>query len=209
MLIHKNKKQFIIVPFFLLICGIAIVLISGWQLIRQTYSIQKLLTSKPQVRLPEKKFIINNMPMNRPVLGSKIGDMIIPSISLKYPIIHGDRDEDLEKGIGHFAGSTLPGENGNVVTCGHRDTVLRSLKHVKIGDEITIKTDYGSFNYKVSKIRIVEADDRTVVVSSDKEMLTIYTCYPFNYIGYAPQRYVVAADYINGGNTVKIQGGSE
>lgn len=91
----------------------------------------------------------------------------------------------------------MPGKGGNCVVSGHRDTTFRKLGKIKVGDIIEFETGYGTFKYKVTKIRIVGADDRTVVVNKNKDMLTIYTCYPFNYIGHAPQRFVVEADRIN------------
>lgn len=200
MLNKKNKGILLRIPLFLSIIGLVIILYAGCSLIRQMFFIKSFSQDKTSIKLTQKKFLINDKLVQRPELGSKFGEMYIPSISLDYPLIHGDRDEDLKKGIGHYAGSTLPGENGNVVTCGHRDTVFRKLKDVKIGDKIVIKTYYGKFNYKVAKIRIVQPDDRTVVVRSDKEMLTIYTCYPFEFIGHAPQRYVIEADYIGSSN---------
>ncbi len=191
-----RKGIMVIIPLFLLLCGTFIIAFSGWKLFKQTYLVGKVLFNKPSVELSEKKFLINNKLMERPKLGTIIGKISIPSINLDYPMVHGDSDEDLEKGIGHFAGSTLPGENGNVVLDSHRDTHFRNLGKAKIGDTISLETYYGIFDYKISNTRIVNEDDRTVIVASDKEMLTIYTCYPFNYIGHAPQRYVVVADFV-------------
>lgn len=206
----KIRKGILIgIPLFLLLCGILIILYAGWNLFKQTYLVSSALFNKPAVQLSEKKFLIDNKLMQRPQIGSEMGRLLISSISLDYPVIHGDDDDELSKGVGHYAGSTLPGEGGNVVLDGHRDTVFRNLGKVKIGDVITIKTNYGTYNYKAANIRIVNEDDLTVVVRSDKEMLTIYTCYPFNYIGHAPKRYVLTADYISGDQTkeLKVEGG--
>ncbi|MBC8059387.1 MAG: class D sortase [Clostridiaceae bacterium] len=203
MISFKKKGISFGIPIFLFIVGVLITISAGWRLVSQTYLIQKSIAKQPQNQAPERKFNINNTLMQRPKLGEEFAEMVISSVSLDYPIIHGDRDEDLEKGIGHFAGSTLPGESGNVVICGHRDTVFKKLQYVKVGEEITIKTNYASFIYKVSKIRIVEADDKTVVVPSDKELLTMYTCYPFSYIGHAPKRYVIVADYVSSNKNKK------
>lgn len=195
----KGKRGLhILIPVFLFLFGGLLFCYAGWNLFKETYLVGSMFFNKSNVKIEERKFVVNDIAINRPKLGSEFAKLNIPSISLDYPIIHGDDDDDLAKGIGHYAGSTIPGENGNVVLAGHRDTVFRNLGKVKIGDMITIKTYYGTYNYKASKIRIVNSDDRTVVVTSDKEMLTIYTCYPFDYIGSAPKRYVLVCDFMDG-----------
>jgi LPXTG-site transpeptidase (sortase) family protein len=92
--------------------------------------------------------------------------------------------------LGDF-GSMLPGQGGHVLLSGHRDTVFRKLEGLKIGDEITFSTPYGDFIYEATDFKIVEANDETVAVPTDHETLTLTTCYPFNFIGDAPQRYIV------------------
>lgn len=202
----KGKKvRHFAIPLFLLLFGMLIFCYSGWSLFKQTYLIGRLAFSKPKVTFTERKFLINDVYMYRPKIGSEIGTIVIPSINLQYPIIHGDDDDSLGKGVGHDPGTTLPGEKGNVVLAGHRDTVFRNLGKVKIGDLITLKTYYGDFTYKVSKIRIVDGEDRTVIVRKDYEMLTIYTCYPFEYIGSAPQRYVLDCDFLEGNKTKELK----
>ncbi|AIE61258.1 class D sortase [Bacillus methanolicus] len=133
---------------------------------------------------------------HRPKLGEKIGELYIPKISSTLPIIHGTNEEELEKGVGHFAGSVLPGEDDNSVLSGHRDTVFRKLGKVGIGDLLIVTTSAGEFTYKVRKVRIVDADDKTVIVPKPRATLTVTTCYPFHFIGDAPERYVLVADLV-------------
>lgn len=151
---------------------------------------------KHQSEISSEKYMINNTEIDYPLWGDKIGTIEIKRLGIKSIIYQGDDDDILTKGVGHSFASLIPGEGGNCVLAGHRDTVFRPLKGITIGDEIIIKTFYGIYKYRVSKIRIVEKDDTTVIVPSDKEMLTIYTCYPFNYIGAAPKRFVVTCDFI-------------
>jgi sortase A len=99
----------------------------------------------------------------------------------------------LEKGVGHFAESVLPGENDNSVLSGHRDTVFRKLGQVGEGDLLIVRTSAGEFTYKVNKVRIVDEDDRTVIVQKPRETLTVSTCYPFDFIGSAPERFILVA----------------
>jgi len=207
---NKIKAGILIgIPLLLLLAGISIIGFAGWNLFKQTYLIGSALVNKPVETIASSKFLIGTKTFQYPKLGSEMGKIIIPSISLNYPLIHGDDDESLEKGIGHYAGSTLPGENGNVVLAGHRDTVFRNLGKVKIGETITLQTYYGNYNYRVAKIRIVDKNDLTVVVPKEKETLTIYTCYPFEYIGHAPKRYVVECEFIDGTSLkeLKIENG--
>lgn len=132
-----------------------------------------------------------------PEIGDLMGELIIPKLDAALPIIHGTDEDELEKGVGHFADSVLPGENDNSVLSGHRDTVFRELGEVGKGDLLIVKTHTGTFTYKVRQVRIVDEDDRTVIVPKPKAILTVSTCYPFDYVGYAPDRYILVADLIS------------
>ncbi|WP_078543484.1 class D sortase [Litchfieldia alkalitelluris] len=132
----------------------------------------------------------------KPEIGEVIGDLYIPKIDSTLPIYHGTDEDELEKGVGHFAGSVLPGENDNSVLAGHRDTVFRKLGEVGVGDYLIVTTTAGEFTYKVRKVRIVDSDDRTVIVPKPKATLTVSTCYPFDFIGDAPERYILVADLV-------------
>ncbi|SHP74419.1 Sortase (surface protein transpeptidase) [Mycobacteroides abscessus subsp. abscessus] len=137
----------------------------------------------------------------KPEIGENIGDLVIPKIEATLPIIHGTAEEELEKGVGHFAGSVLPGELDNSVLSGHRDTVFRRLGEVGKGDLLIVTTSAGEFTYRVNRVRIVDADDRTVIVPKPKATLTVSTCYPFDYIGDAPQRYILVASLVKKNET--------
>ncbi|MEY2196941.1 sortase A [Bacillus sp. OV166] len=130
-------------------------------------------------------------------IGDRIGELVIPKLSKSLPIFHGANEDELIKGVGHFAGSVLPGEKDNSVLSGHRDTVFRKLGEVGKGDLLIVRTSAGKFTYKVRRTRIVDADDRTVIVPKPRATLTVTTCYPFSYIGDAPQRYILIADLIS------------
>lgn len=130
---------------------------------------------------------------NRPDIGDEIGELYIPKLDAILPIYHGTSEDELEKGVGHYADSVLPGENDNSVLSGHRDTVFRKLGEVGVGDSLIVTTSAGEFEYKVSKVRIVGKDDRTVIVPKPNATLTVSTCYPFHYIGSAPKRYILVA----------------
>ncbi|MEK5066228.1 class D sortase [Cytobacillus sp. FSL R5-0596] len=134
---------------------------------------------------------------DKPEIGEEIGELYIPKIKSVLPIIHGTDEDELEKGVGHYAGSVMPGEKDNSVLSGHRDTVFRKLGEVGKGDILEVTTKAGTFEYRVNKVRIVDADDRTVIVPKPRAMLTVTTCYPFNFIGDAPQRYILVAHLVS------------
>ncbi|WNF38625.1 class D sortase [Bacillaceae bacterium IKA-2] len=147
--------------------------------------------STPDVKLNEILYPI------RPTEGENIGNLIIPAIDQIIPIFHGTNEDELKKGIGHFDRSVLPGENDNSVLSGHRDTVFRELGQLKVNDLFIVETSAGRFTYEIREIKIVDADDRTIITPTDHAVLTVTTCYPFSYIGLAPDRYILIADLLN------------
>jgi len=132
-----------------------------------------------------------------PSEGDRIGSLTIPALKQTLPIIEGTRDEDLKRGVGHFVQSVLPGKDDNSVLSGHRDTVFAKLGQLKIGDEFVVETAEGTHTYGITAIRIVDKEDRTVIVPTDHAVLTVSTCYPFDYVGSAPDRYVLSADLLD------------
>ena len=130
--------------------------------------------------------------------GERLGTLSIPATGQKLPIIQGTENPDLKQGVGHFMGSVLPGESDNCVLSAHRDSFFSRLGELNVGDRLITETAAGTFTYKVRRIRIVGADDRTVIVPADHAVLTLSTCYPFNYVGNAPKRYIVVADMVTG-----------
>lgn len=133
-----------------------------------------------------------------PAEGDEIGKLTIPALDQELPIIQGTGTSELKKGVGHFTQSVMPGEEDNCVLSGHRDTVFSQLGELTIGDQLIVETSAGIFNYVIQKIRIVDKDDKTVIVPTDHSVLTVTTCYPFNFIGSAPKRYIIIADLVIG-----------
>lgn len=132
--------------------------------------------------------------VTRPKKSEVVGELIIPKLEAVLPIIEGTDPEQLEKGVGHYAKSVLPGENDNSVLSGHRDTVFRKVGSLKKGDKLITKTSAGMFTYEILKTWVVDDDDRTVIVShKGNQILTLTTCYPFDFVGSAPQRYIIQA----------------
>nr|WP_053218560.1 class D sortase [Virgibacillus senegalensis] len=129
-----------------------------------------------------------------PEQGETAGILAIPKIGAELPIVEGTDPDDLEKGVGHYKGTAYPTENDQIVLSGHRDTVFRRMGEVEIGDIFIVKLPYGEFRYQMESARIVDANDRTIIKSTaPDEVLTLTTCYPFSYLGNAPQRYIITA----------------
>jgi sortase A len=128
-----------------------------------------------------------------PVIGEVIGEIEIPTVAIKAVILHGDSPEVLRLGVGHLPETPMPGEGGNVALAGHRDTFFRLLRQIHHGDVITLRTIRGAFQYRVESIRVVSPTDIGVLESTGKRELTLVTCFPFHYVGAAPNRFIVRA----------------
>ena len=125
--------------------------------------------------------------------GSPLGRIEISAIGLEVMILEGTEDETLRRAVGHIPGTALPGQAGNVAIAGHRDTFFRPLRNIQKDDEITLTTLNGSYRYRVDSTEVVEPEDIGVLDDSDDAILTLVTCYPFNFVGSAPQRFIVRA----------------
>ncbi|MFA1821316.1 class D sortase [Virgibacillus oceani] len=129
-----------------------------------------------------------------PEKGDAAGILHIPKLEAELPIIEGTHEDELEKGVGHYEGTAYPQQNDQIVLSGHRDTVFRDMGELEMGDILTVEVPYGSFSYEIIDTKIVDADDRTIIVpTAPDEVLTLSTCYPFNYVGSAPDRYIITA----------------
>jgi len=125
--------------------------------------------------------------------GFPLGRIEIGAIGLEVMILEGIENETLQRAVGHIPGTSLPGQEGNVAIAGHRDTFFRGLRNIQKDDEITLTTLNGSYRYRVDSIRVVEPEDVEVLDDSDEPVLTLVTCYPFYFVGAAPQRFIVRA----------------
>ncbi|WP_245805802.1 class D sortase [Bacillus alkalicellulosilyticus] len=158
--------------------------------------VQEIVES-PVVIKQESMEAIPVIHQTQPDIGEQYAELVIPRLDRQLPIYYGVEDDQLKKGIGHIQQTALPGEKDNMVLSGHRDTVFRRLQEMQIGDQVAIKTDSEIYTYKIKKIRVVDKDDQTVIVPKPRATLTITTCYPFGYVGPAPERYVLVAELTN------------
>ena len=128
-----------------------------------------------------------------PGIGEPVGEIEIPRLALKAVILQGDSSQVLRRGVGHLPRTPMPGEEGNIGLAGHRDSFFRPLDQIRTGDLITLRTSNGEFHYQVESTLIVSPENTKVLASSERSELTLVTCFPFNYVGAAPHRFVVRA----------------
>jgi len=140
---------------------------------------------------------VSHSEVPHPVVeGSAIGEMEVPRLGLKAIFVQGDSPRILRHAVGHISETALPGEAGNVVLTGHRDSFFRPLRSIQVGDAITIKTLQGKFGYQVASTEVVLPSDVQVLQPSSENTLTLVTCFPFYYVGAAPKRFIVHARQI-------------
>lgn len=193
-----------LVPIILLfIIGLIIIAMNSYWYVKGISSVDSIrMTSELKVKELKnlsKKTIITENQLPLPSVGDMYGHLLIPKLDSKIPIFYGAEEDQLKKGIGHVQGTPFPGENSNTVLSGHRDTVFRHLGKIEKGDRLIIEMDANIFTYVVKKIRIVDENEPTVIVPKPRSTLTVITCYPFGYLGNAPQRFVLIADLIDKG----------
>ena len=123
-----------------------------------------------------------------------IGRIEIPRLGVSAVIRAGSDARTLQLAVGHIPGTALPGESGNIGLAGHRDTFFRRLRDIRPDDEIRVvdaATDV--FTFSVERTVVVQPRDTWVLDPTDAPTLTLVTCYPFTYVGSAPQRFIVRA----------------
>lgn len=125
-----------------------------------------------------------------------IGRIDIPRLGVSVMIIEGTSGHTLRRAVGHISGTALPGQPGNVGLSGHRDTFFRPLRNIQTNDIITLTTLFGEYRYRVVSTRIVGPSNVAVLDPGGNEMLTLVTCYPFYFVGSAPNRFIVRAERV-------------
>lgn len=165
-----------------------------------------ILASAPPPRITQTTASVSTpRPTPRPAPGSVIGRVEIPRLGVSSIVRAGSDARTLQLAVGHIPGTAYPGENGNVGLAGHRDTFFRRLRNIKADDEIRLVTQGGTFVYRVQRTNIVNPKDVWVLDPTGHPTLTLVTCYPFTYIGSAPQRFIVRASLAGPTQTVALR----
>ena len=125
-----------------------------------------------------------------------IGRIEIPRLGVSVIVMEGANSNVMRHAAGHIAGTALPGQVGNVGISAHRDTFFRPLRNILTNDMILLTTTLGTFRYRVISTSVVAPADVAVLNSTSQQSLTLVTCYPFYFIGPAPNRFIVRAERI-------------
>jgi len=125
-----------------------------------------------------------------------IGRIEIQRLNMSVAVVEGTGPTALRRAVGHIAGTALPGQSGNIGIAAHRDTFFRPLRNIQPGDIVTLTTPRGEYRYSVVSTKVVDPDDVAVLNSDGTEILTLVTCYPFYFVGAAPNRFIVRAKRI-------------
>jgi sortase A len=134
---------------------------------------------------------------------SPLAILRVSKIHLEVPVFEDTDDFTLNRGLGRIHGTAQIGQSGNVGLAGHRDGFFRGLKDVVAGDQIELVRPEQTDIYVITKIQIVSPDDVSVLAPTPAPTLTLVTCFPFYFIGNAPQRYIVTASLTSSGQTNK------
>jgi LPXTG-site transpeptidase (sortase) family protein len=128
-----------------------------------------------------------------PSRGAWVARLEAPTVQMNATVLEGSDDRTLDRGAGHIEDTPLPGQPGNIGIAGHRDTIFRPLKHIQIGDPLNLTTRDRIYHFRISSTSIVGPKDVHVLDPTNEPTLTLVTCYPFEFIGRAPRRFIVQA----------------
>jgi sortase A len=132
-------------------------------------------------------------PAAAPATGSWVARLDAPTVRLSATVLEGSDEATLDRGAGHLEDTPLPGQPGNVGIAGHRDTTFRAVRHLRTGDPLELTTRDRVYRYLITRTFIVDPKDVYVLDPGEQPMLTLVTCYPFEFIGHAPRRYIIQA----------------
>jgi len=134
-----------------------------------------------------------------PSYGSVYGKIKTVKIGMDLPLYYGDTPDILKYGVGHYAGSYFPGENGSIILAAHNNNgFFRRLPELQNGDTIVLETTYGTFSYEVYDAKVIYKTEKDKFpIQHNEEILMLYTCYPVSVLGYTNQRYVVYAKKVS------------
>ncbi|HYM24737.1 MAG TPA: class D sortase [Vicinamibacterales bacterium] len=135
-----------------------------------------------------------------PAAGTWLARLEMPTIGLTATVLEGSDDDTLRRGAGHIEDTSFPDDTGahsNIGIAGHRDTIFRPLRRVHDGDRLTLTTANGTHDYRVTSTKIVGPDDVYVLDATPQPTVTLVTCYPFEFIGHAPRRFIVQAQLVD------------
>lgn len=161
--------------------------------------VDRMIAARPVE--PESSTMVRPSPSNvKPTplaRGSVIGRVDVQRLNLSAAIAEGDDEGTLTNAVGHLPDTPMPWEQaGNAAFAAHRDGLFRPLRNIRVNDEIKVVTSRGEFLYRVNKMHVVDPSDVSVLAPTKDATLTLITCYPFSFVGHAPQRFIVQAERV-------------
>lgn len=156
-------------------------------------TVPQLITEAPEFGLWSQERIKEYQESLVSYVAPAIGVLRVPKVRINAPILEGTDALALNRGVGRITGTARIGQGGNIGIAGHRDGFFRGLKDVNTGDRIEVLTNAGTEIYIIDSIQIVKPDDVSVLAPRERPSLTLVTCYPFYFLGSAPERYIVQA----------------
>ena len=190
---HRSRR---IAQLLLSSTGLLALLYCGWAGL-QMHASQKAaaIIDGPASQDAQQQIVPGNGPADNPA--AVIGRIEIPQIALSVPIMASISRDGLLRGAGHVPGTALPGGLGTIGIAGHRDTFFRPLRRIRPGMQVKVIGAAGAYRYRVDSTEIVDPEEVKVLDIASRPMLTLITCYPFNYIGAAPRRFIVHAHLLS------------
>lgn len=195
--------------FFLIITGFLFIIYSGYSIHQSSQHVEKYEPSNNITKINNalntmdksisednhkvEKIMSNEIDRYEP--GEEVAKLKIPKLNKQFTTYWSTEDKSLDKGVGMYTSewTVTPDYDGHVVLSGHRDTVFLGLDRLKEGDMIKLEYDEILYEYEITETWITDPDDRSVIVDKEEPTLTLTTCYPFDFIGAAPERYIIQA----------------
>jgi sortase A len=198
---HKHRSRWIApaARFLLVSVGLLALLYCGWAG-WQMHASQRIAATidaplRPASQDAQQQLVPGNDPPSS--RAGVIGRIEIPEIALSVPMMASISKDGLLRGAGHVPGTALPGGLGTIGIAGHRDTFFRPLRGIRPGMQIKVIGAAGAYRYQVDSTEIVDPEEVKVLDIASRPALTLITCYPFNYIGAAPRRFIVHAHLLS------------
>ncbi len=207
------RKSFLILPILFFVLGYSLIFIATAPVLKPVISVMDMIFFDQRVNIDAQVQSLydkaNRSMQNPPEIkaseitfpsyGTHFGHISVENTSVDADVYFGDGINQLKNGVGVYNGSFVPGYGRTTLIAGHNHTYFNGLKNAKIGDTITIQTNYGEYQYEIQKTKVLKATDTSAYdLSKEEENLILYTCYPFDQLGLTPDRYFVYGKYISG-----------
>lgn len=203
----SNGIKFFIYPIVFFILSCIMLIIALGPMIGPVWDILDLVTlsAPPSFSVNDQAPALNTEVKDHldtvvvPYEGEQYARLVIESADIDAPVYYGDTPKLLNKGVGTYTGTYLPGQRRTILMAAHNNRHFRTIQQAKVGDKVEMTTTYGTYVYEITGTRIAKATDTTAYdLTKEEENLIMYTCYPFSRIGFKTDRYFVYAKYVSG-----------